>query len=51
MADAILSPPGAIELETRDLAVFYGETSAVRDISIRIPDRKVVAFIGPSGCG
>jgi phosphate transport system ATP-binding protein len=51
MPGSIMSPPGEIELETRDLAVFYGETSAVRNISIRIPDRKVVAFIGPSGCG
>jgi phosphate transport system ATP-binding protein len=48
---SIHSPAGEIELETRDLSVYYGETHAVRSISIRIPDRKVVAFIGPSGCG
>jgi phosphate transport system ATP-binding protein len=49
--DAILSPPGEIELEARSLGVLYDATAAVRDISIRIPERRVVAFIGPSGCG
>ena len=48
---SIITPPGDIELETRELSVFYGETQAVKEISIRIPDRRVVAFIGPSGCG
>jgi phosphate transport system ATP-binding protein len=51
MADSIITPPGTIELETRDLSVLYGETRAVKHITIKIPDRKVVAFIGPSGCG
>jgi phosphate transport system ATP-binding protein len=44
-------PAGPIELESRELSVFYGDTPAVRGVSIQIPDRKVVAFIGPSGCG
>ncbi len=51
MADPIMSPPGEIELEARDLSVLYGETRALKHVSIKIPDRKVVAFIGPSGCG
>jgi phosphate transport system ATP-binding protein len=49
--DSIIIPPGEIALETRALGVRYGERFAVRDVSIRIPDRQVVAFIGPSGCG
>jgi phosphate transport system ATP-binding protein len=49
--EAILSPPGETELETRSLSVHYGASAAVRDVSIRIPERRVVAFIGPSGCG
>jgi phosphate transport system ATP-binding protein len=49
--EAIIAPPGEIELETRALSVSYGDRVAVRDIAIRIPDRQVVAFIGPSGCG
>ena len=48
---SVITPPGDVELETRDLSVLYGETRAVKHISIRIPDRRVVAFIGPSGCG
>ncbi|MGH7555269.1 MAG: ATP-binding cassette domain-containing protein, partial [Longimicrobiales bacterium] len=51
MSDAILEPPGEVELETRELSVIYGESAAVKEVSIKIPDRKVVAFIGPSGCG
>jgi phosphate transport system permease protein len=33
-----------------DLSVLYGEVRAVKHITIKIPDRKVVAFIGLSGC-
>jgi phosphate transport system ATP-binding protein len=51
MSTAIQVPQGPIELEAKDLSVFYGETAAVRGVSLRIPDRQVVAFIGPSGCG
>jgi phosphate transport system ATP-binding protein len=47
----IHTPPGPIELEARDLSVFYGDTHAVKSVSLTVPDRKVVAFIGPSGCG
>ncbi|MGH7465761.1 MAG: phosphate ABC transporter ATP-binding protein, partial [Longimicrobiales bacterium] len=51
MAKSIFEPTTAVELEARELSVLYGETRAVKSISIRIPDRHVVAFIGPSGCG
>jgi phosphate transport system ATP-binding protein len=51
MSPTILQPPGEIELEARTLSVFYGESHALKSISIAVPDRKVVAFIGPSGCG
>jgi phosphate transport system ATP-binding protein len=40
-----------IALETRALSVYYGESAAVKDISLTIPRNRVVAFIGPSGCG
>ena len=33
------------------VSVFYGEKQALKDISIRIYDDRVTAFIGPSGCG
>lgn len=35
----------------RGLNFFYGETRALKDISIEIPEYRVTAFIGPSGCG
>ncbi len=43
-------PSGAV-LETIGLGVRYGETQAIRDISLRIPEKRVISFIGPSGCG
>ncbi|HET9581947.1 MAG TPA: phosphate ABC transporter ATP-binding protein PstB [Gemmatimonadota bacterium] len=42
---------GTPALETRDLSVLYGETKAVKSISMEIPRNKIVALIGPSGCG
>ncbi len=51
MQSAILDPNGPCALEARALSVFYGETRAVKGVSLRVPDKKVVAFIGPSGCG
>src|SRR5512141_102355 len=51
MSQSIMTPPGHVELETRDLSVLYGSVRAVKHIAIKIPDRKVVALIGPSGCG
>jgi len=44
-------PAVEIALETNGLSVHYGSTAAVRDVSLRIPQNHVVAFIGPSGCG
>jgi len=35
----------------RGLNFFYGETRALKDICIEIPEYRVTAFIGPSGCG
>ncbi|GGI89021.1 phosphate import ATP-binding protein PstB 2 [Shewanella hanedai] len=39
------------KLEVSNLNLFYGETHALRDISLEIPARQVTALIGPSGCG
>ena len=33
------------------VSVFYGEKQAIKDVSIRIYEDRVTAFIGPSGCG
>ena len=33
------------------LNLWYGDTHALKDISINIPDKSITALIGPSGCG
>lgn len=35
----------------QDLNFYYGETQALFEVSLKIPDKKVTALIGPSGCG
>ncbi|HSZ11755.1 MAG TPA: phosphate ABC transporter ATP-binding protein PstB [Rhizomicrobium sp.] len=42
---------GKTRVEIRDLSFYYGETKALKNISLPLYDRKVTAFIGPSGCG
>ena len=39
------------KISARNVDVFYGDTHAIRDVSVDIADRTVTAFIGPSGCG
>ncbi len=36
---------------SEDFSVFYGETEAIKKVSLKIPAHKVTAIIGPSGCG
>ena len=38
-------------IDIANLDFFYGETKALHDISLKIPEKEVTAFIGPSGCG
>ncbi len=40
-----------VAVETRNLNVWYGEDRAIRDINMKVPEKKVTALIGPSGCG
>ncbi len=37
--------------EIDGLSLWYGDKQALEDISLRIPERQITAFIGPSGCG
>lgn len=39
------------KIAARNVQVFYGDTHAIKDVSVDIRDRMVTAFIGPSGCG
>ena len=36
---------------TEKLSVSYGTSPAVLDVSLRVPEKQITAFIGPSGCG
>lgn len=38
-------------MEVSGLNLFYGQKQVLFDISMKIPRRRVTAFIGPSGCG
>ena len=38
-------------LTIRDLCLWYGQTQALKSVSMDIPDKSITAFIGPSGCG
>ena len=39
------------KISARNVNVFYGETHAIKDVTVDIAHRTVTAFIGPSGCG
>jgi phosphate transport system ATP-binding protein len=39
------------KMSATDVSAFYGDKQALKDVSIRIHEDLVTAFIGPSGCG
>jgi len=39
------------KMRAEDVTVSYGGVDAVRNITMRFPERSVTALIGPSGCG
>ncbi len=38
-------------IDVKDMHLYYGETEALKGISMQIPKKRITAFIGPSGCG
>jgi phosphate transport system ATP-binding protein len=40
-----------LALSVENLNLFYGEKQALKNVSMKIPQKKATAFIGPSGCG
>src|SRR2546430_6635368 len=48
-ADAPGAPPTLIDVQ--NLSLFYGAAQALKNISLGIGEKVVIAFIGPSGCG
>jgi phosphate transport system ATP-binding protein len=39
------------KMVVRDLNFYYGQTRALKNVSLRLYEGQVTAFIGPSGCG
>ncbi|PRD38443.1 UNVERIFIED_CONTAM: pstB [Trichonephila clavipes] len=39
------------KMVTENVEVFYGDSRAIKGISLDIRENEVIAFIGPSGCG
>lgn len=44
-------PAGTVKIRMTDGWLYYGDTPALKDINVAIPDRAVTALMGPSGCG
>ena len=42
---------GPIEMESRELSVWFGSRKVLEGVSIQFPKNSVTALIGPSGCG
>jgi phosphate transport system ATP-binding protein len=42
---------GPIKMETKEVSVYYGNSKAIKEVSLQIPEKQVTAFMGPSGCG
>lgn len=36
---------------TENINIYYGDTHAVKDLTMKFPEKSVTALIGPSGCG
>lgn len=39
------------KISVKDLRAYFGKTEALHDVTLDIPEKKVLAIIGPSGCG
>ena len=50
-ADAAVATQPPDVFSTSDVAVYYGDFRAVRDVNLQIRKNEITAFIGPSGCG
>lgn len=44
-------PRSDVKVTIKDLSFFYGQTEALKKISLPLHEHRVTAFIGPSGCG
>ena len=44
-------PATAVKMAVRRLNFHYGDFHAIKTVSLDIPEKRVTAMIGPSGCG
>ena len=49
--DALAEQAAKPKIEIKDLNFYYGDSKALKNINLSLPERSVTAFIGPSGCG
>ncbi|MDA8231648.1 MAG: phosphate ABC transporter ATP-binding protein PstB [Magnetospirillum sp.] len=49
--NGIVEATKAPKIEVHNLDFYYGETKALKNVSVAFKDRTVTALIGPSGCG
>jgi phosphate transport system ATP-binding protein len=47
----VIEPTESIKLEVQNLNFYYGDNYVLKNISFKIPEKRVTALIGPSGCG
>lgn len=40
-----------IKISVQNLSAYFGKIQVLKNVSIDIPEKKVIAIIGPSGCG
>jgi len=50
-AEAFAARPDAVKIATEHVSIMYGQKVAVRDVSLTVEDRSILALIGPSGSG
>ena len=38
-------------ISVKDMCLWYGQSQALKNITLDIPEHAITALIGPSGCG
>jgi phosphate transport system ATP-binding protein len=51
IADEFAARPADVKISTEKVSIMYGEKVAVRDVSLTVQERSILALIGPSGSG
>lgn len=51
MSDAPTSTPPPLLIEAQGLCKYYGQFTAIQDVSFTVPQGTVTAFLGPNGAG